>query len=325
MLRRWARRAVSFPLLAISLIALCALAPLLAAVLSIADLARGARFAGVRGLLLLIWLLGCEVAGLLGALGLWLRDLARSPRGGETFLRANAALQSWWNGLLFSGAARLFALRVECEGGEALSRGPILLLVRHASTGDALLPLLFGGPRGLAFRFVLKRGLLWDPCLDVVGQRLPNAFVRRGSDPQGDLATLRSLATGLGPRDAVVLFPEGTRFSPARRAALLETLERKGDRPALERARSLRRVLPPRSGGALALLEAAPDTDVVFCAHRGLEGMRSVRDFGSGALVGAILRVRFWRVPRAQVPDDRDQRLAWLHAEWTKVDAFAEA
>ena len=31
----------------------------------------------------------------------------------------------------------------------------------------------------LRLRYVLKRELLWDPCLDIVGQRVPNIFVDR--------------------------------------------------------------------------------------------------------------------------------------------------
>ncbi|MDC0708578.1 hypothetical protein POL68_08865 [Stigmatella sp. ncwal1] len=31
-------------------------------------------------------------------------------------------------------------------------------------------------------KYVLKRELLWDPCLDVVGRRLPNVFVERSGD-----------------------------------------------------------------------------------------------------------------------------------------------
>ena len=41
----------------------------------------------------------------------------------------------------------------------------------------------------IRLRYVLKHELRWDPCLDIVGWRLPNAFVRRGAqDTAGDVA-----------------------------------------------------------------------------------------------------------------------------------------
>lgn len=288
--------------------------------LALRDLAARTRLAGVRAYTFFLWLLLVEQAGLAGALWLWLRHRGQP---GADFERSNTALQHWWNVALFAGACSLFALRLEWSGAEALAGGPLLYFSRHASIGDTLLPIVAGGPSGLTYRFVLKRGLLWDPCLDVVGQRLPNAFVSRGRDPQGDLAALRAIATGLGPMDGVVLFPEGTRASPERRAALLASLEKKGDGAALARAQEFTTVLPPRLGGALALLEAAPEADVVFCAHSGFDGIRSLRDFSSGAFVGAVIRVHFFRVPRAQLPQGSEARAAWLHQQWLRVDALS--
>jgi hypothetical protein len=57
-------------------------------------------------------------------------------------------------------------------------------MLRHASIGDTLLAsALVGRPHGIFWlRYVLKRELLWDPCLDVVGNRLPHVFVDRASD-----------------------------------------------------------------------------------------------------------------------------------------------
>ena len=91
--------------------------------------------------------------------------------------------------------------------------------------------------------------------------------------------------------------------------------------PALQaRARQLRHVLPPRLGGPLALLEGAPEADCVFVAHRGLEGFERVTDLWSGGLVNGVVRVRMWRVPRAEVPSAPAERIAWLYDQWQCVD-----
>mgnify|MGYP001428055236 CR=1 FL=1 len=63
---------------------------------------------------------------------------------------------------------------------EASGRGVVIIASKHQSFLDIIL--IFGAvPAG---KFIMKRELLWDPCIDVYGQRLPNVFVRRDSaDP----------------------------------------------------------------------------------------------------------------------------------------------
>jgi 1-acyl-sn-glycerol-3-phosphate acyltransferase len=192
---------------------------------------------------------------------------------------------------------------------------------------DTLLPAVFASdPQSLRLGHVMKRELLWDPCLDIVGQRTRNAFVRRGSDArEKEIDLLRELAAGVGERDGVLLFPEGTRFSPAKleraRAHLADTQQ-------LARrawAQRLRHVLPPHRGGALALLETRPDVDVVFLAHVGFEGTASLNDLWKGTLIGRTIRLCFWRVPSPGIPRTAEGRVAWLDAQWERVDAWIGA
>ena len=99
------------------------------------------------------------------------------------------------------------------------------MLARHGSQGDALLVASILATAGLRPRFVLKRQLLWDPCLDVVGHRIPNYFVDRDStDNQTELGNIRQLASDLEDDEAVVIFPEGTRYSDAKREKAIDLL-----------------------------------------------------------------------------------------------------
>jgi hypothetical protein len=84
-------------------------------------------------------------------------------------------------------------------------------------------------------------------------------------------------------------------------------------------------VLPPRLGGVLALLENPPAADVVFGAHTGLEGLRTLGDLWSGALVGRVIELELWRVPAASIPPERAQRIDWLYDQWQRVDEWIEA
>lgn len=313
------RRLVSIPLYAL----LCALhlaaLPLSLALAIAWDLLRRNHFATVRFLLFVALYLACEVAGIAAALAL--RALAWvSPAGDRG---RHYALQRWWTGALFDGLRALYGFTLRVDGADCLAGGPLIVLVRHASTADTLLPMeLVARRAGMHPRYALKRELLWDPCLDLVGQRIPNAFVRRGSgDAARESARVAALARGIGPRDAVVLYPEGTRFSRSRRdRALADIAQRDPERYA--RVRGLTRVLPVRPGGALALRAEAPDADVVFCVHRGWEATASLGALVRGAMRGARVDVALWRVPAAEVPREPEAALRWLDAQWARADAW---
>jgi len=320
---RLLRRTGTVGAYALALVALTALAPALLALCLVADVAGRTRFALSRMLLMVLVYLAYELAGVAVALALWLRG-----GGEERFLDGNYRLQWWWAGGLFDATRALFGLRVEVTGAAAVAPGPVLVFARHASVADTLLAAaLLSRPHGVRLRYVLKRELLWDPCLDIVGHRLPNAFVRRGSrDTAGDVAAVRGLAEGLGERDGVLIFPEGTRATPTLRARAIERLEASPTTlpEQVKRARRLAHLLPPRLEGALALLDAAPQADVVFLAHTGFDRVRSLADLRRGELVGQRVRVHLWRCPRAEVPDDREGRERWLTAQWEAMDAWVD-
>jgi 1-acyl-sn-glycerol-3-phosphate acyltransferase len=136
---------------------------------------------------------------------------------------------------------------------------------------------------------------------------------------------MQGIARNLGPRDGILIYPEGTRFSEAKRKRVLERFCQKGDAKMLEYARSLGFVLPPRTGGTVGLLEAAPEADVVICAHTGFEGAASLAALWKGALLHQVIRVQFRRIPRDQIPAGRDARVAWILEEWQKVGAWVES
>jgi 1-acyl-sn-glycerol-3-phosphate acyltransferase len=321
-LARLGRRSVTIPaylgLTGLALAALPVMLPLAAAV----DLARASRFALSRTTLMVCAYLAMESAGIAAAAAAW---LAR-PLAGPRYAAWNFRLQCLWGSGLFAAARRLYGLRLEEAGAEALAEpAPILLLLRHASVADTLLPAVLVSSRtGRRLRYVMKRELLWDPCLDLVGQRLPNAFVRRGTGDAAETALVHRLALGLGPDEGVLLYPEGTRFTPQRRRRALDRIARSADAKLLERASSLQWLLPPRLGGVLALLDAAPGTDVVFGVHTGLEGVRSVADVAAGALIGRRIQVEFRRVSAGSIPASREQRIEWLYDQWAQLDAWLE-
>jgi 1-acyl-sn-glycerol-3-phosphate acyltransferase len=320
------RRCVTIPGYALAWLVALAIAPVGLPVLAIADRLGGGRMARARLFLFAIVFLSYELTGIAAAGFLWLATLVRPGFTGARAEAVYARLQAWWANGLYRAAARILRLTLVVEGANAVKPGPLVVLIRHASLADTLLPAIVIGSQGIRLRYVLKRELLWDPCLDVVGQRLQNAFIRRGSgESKADLAAIAELGRGLAPDEGVLIYPEGTRFTVAKRARALERIAESGRPELLARASALEAVLPPRSSGPLALLEAVAGADVLMVAHRGLEGLASIADLARIGARGRHIHVRVWRVPRASIPADRDARVRWLYDEWARVDAFVAA
>jgi 1-acyl-sn-glycerol-3-phosphate acyltransferase len=316
-LRRYARRAATIPAIVLALIVSLAALPVLMLLALVVDLARAAgrrSLVTVRLVLFGVCFLATEVLGLALLFVVWLSSLGRPAlRAARTW-----PIQRWYTSMHFVALRAIFRLRFEVQGEDAATPGPLLVLVRHASIIDSLVPAVFvANVHRMRLRYVLKRELLVDPCLDLAGHWLPNRFVERdGVDTATEVEAVRSLKAGLGPDEGVSLYPEGTRFSSAKRRRVLGRLTG----AARERAERLQHLLPIRPGGALALLDAPPACDVLFIGHHGLEGFAHVADVLRGALVGRTIKVRFWRVPFASIPTDRQQRLGWLADEWQRMD-----
>lgn len=285
-------------------------------------LRRGVPCMTLRVLAFAVVYIVAQLLGLLALAFAWLRASA-SPSSRDALIDDTYLVQQRWAVALFAALQTLFRLSVVIDGREAVSAGPVVLLVRHASIIDTLLPTLFvSRPSGLRLRFVLKEELLEDPCIDVAGLRLPNHFVRRGgAHTAAELEAIAALARGVGPREGVLLYPEGTRFSPHKQHAAVQRV--RIDQPMLAPlASTLRQVLPPKTAGAFAALDGAKDADLVFLAHSGLEGFSTVRDIWSGALLGRTIRLHLWRIPRSEVPADKEQRGVFLYEQWQQVDVF---
>src|SRR5690606_7775792 len=235
--RPWRRRVLTIP--AVLLLALLAWASLpvtaaLALAIDLVQRLRGRRSAWLRTLLLVAWVLACEVAGLLIAASLWLaRPLLRADH--DRWLAWNYALQHSWNAALFGAMQRLHRVRYEIDGAELLERGGYLLLPRHASgLGYALTTVLAGVLHGRRIRYVRKAAMRRDPCLDVVGGRIPNAFVEpgqgRGEQQEREVA---ALPIALGDEDAINIYTEGASYSTRARARQIEQLTDSGAQSAL--------------------------------------------------------------------------------------------
>lgn len=168
--------------------------------------------------------------------------------------------------------------------------------------------------------------LQWFPFLDLVGNRLPNRFIRPSSrNTRRLVAEIEDLAHGLGDHDALVIFPEGGNFSERRRMSSIGRLFDRGETKRAEEARDLTHLIAPHPGGVTAALRGAPDAEPVFVAHTGLEPLSSLKALWNAVPLERPLIARYWRLPRAEVPADQDEVVDWLYGWWERIDRWIDA
>jgi 1-acyl-sn-glycerol-3-phosphate acyltransferase len=213
-------------------------------------------------------------------------------------------------------------------------RAPLLVFSRHAGPGDSLLLVHALLQQRFRPHIVLRDTLQWAPAIDIGLNRVPSLFLgrlpsaraadaaRRAPSAASQREGVAHLAAGLGPGDALVLFPEGRNFTARRRLSSIARLEELGDHAAAERAREMRHVLMPRIGGASAAVAAAEGAEVIFVAHTGLEDLSSFVDLWRGTPMDASIRVKLWRVPADEVPTRDDEAAEWLLRWWSRIDAW---
>ena len=251
-----------------------------------------------------------EWAGL--TLFIWV--LVRYPR--SRHMEKNRAIQFWWAQSLLNLGKRLYHLNIKVTGTEALKGNSALVLSRHSSMGDTVLPLLFfGKARGEGVRYVLKQELRLLPCLDIGGHRLPNVFVdRSGADSAKAVREVSNLIATAGSEESVLIYPEGTRFTQKKH----DELRAKHPKlePQLDRWPNL---LPVRLGGVLGMMTANPGKDLVFLAHAGFEGSADIHDLLNGSWLNQQVRLHFWRIPYADLPKENVQE--FLFQEWDNMQS----
>jgi 1-acyl-sn-glycerol-3-phosphate acyltransferase len=329
---RLIRRLVLVPLVIVMAGALVGLTPavaLLAAAFSLAGRSRPGLNRALRLLsLTLVWFLG-ETAALAVLLCLWIASGFGGRMDTEPYQSRHYGVMRWFLDMAYHAAQWSCGLKVEVEG-PADEPGPVtrpvIVFSRHAGPGDSLLLVHYLLTAcGRRPRVVMKAALQLDPSLDIVANRLPNAFIKhREASTWYYTEQIKRLAVGLDHRSALVIFPEGGNWTPLRWRRAVARLRRMGEHDLAERAVAMPNVLPPRPGGALAAIGACPSADVIFVAHAGLDSLVSVGDVWRSLSANRTVRARWWLVPASQVPREASQeaQVSWLYDWWERIDSW---
>ena len=333
---RLIRRLVLAPLVIILAIGFLLLSPFLALLALVFGLLGRARAGQMRSLRLvgfvLVWFVA-EAVALVVLAGLWVVSGFGGRLRTEPYQSRHYAVMRWFLDLMYRGAERTYGLRVEVDepefsGSEAAARlaRPIIVLSRHAGPGDSLLlvhQLLSVYQRRP--RVVMKATLQLDPSVDIVGNRLPNVWIKSRQTGESIFTReIERLARGLDQNSALVIFPEGGNWTPHRWRRGIRRLENQGRSDLAARARDMPNLLPPRPGGTLAAISACPDADVIFVAHAGLDNIVTLGDIWGKFPINQVIRAKWWRVPVDEVPRELDHegKVQWLYDWWERIDTW---
>ncbi len=323
-----ARRVVSLPLAFLAFPILAVLSPLLLVIALLSDLVLAPRrLPSARLLLAVIGYAFWTLCVLVAIFVVWVLCVFGLRNWHPTTQARWHGLTRLWLKMNVGWFGPTLGYRVEVTDHAHLHSGPLLVFARHQSIFDALLPprLVTESP-DMVVRVLLMRELRNEPNLDMVGHRAPHHFVERsGDDPSAEIAAVGRLATNLPADTAVVIFPEGRLFRPKVRERVIERLDQ-SDYVAAARARELRHLLPPRPGGALALLDAAPaDSDVAFIGHIGFDQLTDPLTVWRSIPLRDPIEVVVVRRPASDVPAGDDDRIAWIHEQWKQLDDWIDA
>jgi 1-acyl-sn-glycerol-3-phosphate acyltransferase len=271
-----------------------------------------------------------ELMTLIACGGLWLASGFGARMRSARFRRLHYRLLHWFVHGLASRVLELLDIDVDArttpEVDAALMRDePLLFFSRHAGPGDTLLLIDM-----LLCRYerlpsvVFKDTLAIDPCVDLIGHRLPHAVLDT-SDRVECEARIGEVASQLAPRGILVLFPEGGNLTAERRRRALRRLRRKGHRRQAEQAQAMSHVMPPQPTGALAALSANRRADVLFGAHTGLGLAAFPREIWRRTPIGHTLKERMWLAAAKARPQDPDEQVRWLYDWWKRIDEWLDA
>lgn len=322
---RSVRALVITPIVFVGALVVTILSPLLHLLLALIDMIdrRHWRFTRIVGLGIAFCVV--EVFGLLMALSLWVMSGFGLGMKSEWVQRLHLQVFGIWLSLITS-AIRTFIGFEFAFPSASLPAGPLLVFSRHAGPGDALLvahSLLRIHQRRVRMLGTTK--LLWDPFFNHVVRRLPFHFCEQNPpDPQRELREVMASAASIEDDGAMIIFPEGGNFTPGRHRDALRRLEERGQVDRAEQARQMTHVLPPRSAGTLAALEACPRASAVFVAHVGLDDLLSLQDLWRSVPIRRTVRATFWVADRRPPTEGLSDASDWLWEQWVAVDRWID-
>jgi 1-acyl-sn-glycerol-3-phosphate acyltransferase len=270
----------------------------------------------------------CECLCLMACLLLWLASPVPRWRDDQRWQARHVRLLGIFLETLLRAAEVVMPLRLKLESprGEVVEPDrPLIVLGRHAGPGASLVLVhVLLQIRERVPKIVLKEQLRLDPSFDVLLTRIGCVFIgRSGSAAAAAAAAVATLASHLDPDDALVLFPEGSDWTPTRHRLAVRRLRRKGLTAQADAAARMPYVLPPRPGGAFAALRAAPTAQVAVFMHSGHDDLLDAASVWRALPLQRELHMVWWNEPRPELASEQECA-TWLNGIWAGIDAWIQ-
>lgn len=318
------RRPIAVVGLLASTILIPVVAPIALVVAAVIDLVRrDSRFRRVRAVLLISGLVLIDFAGMVITAVVWLFSPVGLGVDRPKMQKRYGKVMTWWTTRLLRVISRTTPLPLDLSQLDPeLLTGNAIVIGRHRSLLDAILPSVILGGQKRTVRYTLKDDLQYNINIDLVGQRMGHVFVNRSpEDLEEQLEPIRELGRTIDKDSVGVIFPEGTFFNEKRKARAIASLRRRDPRHA-DIAETMQFLLPPRPAGTLALLEGAPDADIIMLGHVGFEALGSIRSILRNLGGNHSIVAKAWRFARAEVPSEPAAQIDWLFDRWKELDTW---
>jgi len=235
----------------------------------------------------------------------------------------NRALMGWYTNTQLRFICWVLQAPIEWNDHAPTAPGPVIVMARHTSFFDALIPAaMLSGRKKMLAHHVVTAGLQFAPLIDIVGHRFPNCFISRNPGVGSrELGPIEELGSQLDENSGCIIFPEGTFRSPERFERAVRRLSRRSPDRA-QQASALVHTLPPRPSGIWALLQGSPTADIIVCANTGFERFGFVRDIVRNMPSRTPLQIETWRIARADIPDEFEAFTDWLLDEFARIDRW---
>jgi 1-acyl-sn-glycerol-3-phosphate acyltransferase len=278
---------------------------------------RPPRWRAVRVAAFAVLYIAGECLCLLVCAVLWLAAPVAGRRDPRRWQLRHVTVLRALLGALVRSAECIFRFRLRLENPRSHSLDPtrpLVVLGRHAGPGASFVLVNVLLERyGRVPRIVLKRRLRLDPALDVLLSRIGCAFIAPGDST----AAICGLAAELAPGDALVIFPEGSDWTPTRQRLAVRRLRMRGLWARAKRPH----VLPPRPAGTLAALRGAPEAQLAVFMHTGYDDLLELGALWRALPLRRELHMVWWDQPRPELADEAECG-HWLDALWVDIDAW---
>jgi hypothetical protein len=269
----------------------------------------------------------CECVCLVACLLLWLASPVPRWRDDRRWRARHVRVLDLLLGTLLRTAQLVFDFRLKLESprGEVIEPDrPLIVLGRHAGPGASLVLVhVLLRIRERVPKIVLKARLRLDPAFDVLLTRIGCVFIGRAGASAAAPTAVAALASHLDPDDALVLFPEGSDWTPTRHRMAVRRLRRKGLTAQANAAARMPHVLPPRPAGAFAALEAAPQAQLAVFMHSGHDDLLDATSIWRALPLQRELHMVWWSEPRPEITSEQECA-SWLNGIWAGIDAWIQ-